>query len=136
MLEFNVRFGDPETQAVLPLLGGDLAGLFAAAALGRKLPEPTVLSGASAVVIVASEGYPGEYRKGAVIEGLDAVGDAMVFHAGTTLSGRNIVTSGGRVLGVTALGEDLGKALEKAYLAVESIHFDGMNFRRDIGRAQ
>jgi len=136
VLEFNVRFGDPETQAVLPLLGGDLAGLFTAAALGRKLPEPTVLSGASAVVIIASGGYPGGYRKGAVIEGLDAVIDAMVFHAGTAFSGRDIVTSGGRVLGVTALGEDLGKALEKAYRAVGSIRFDGMNFRRDIGRAQ
>lgn len=134
VLEFNVRFGDPETQAVLPLLGGDLAELFAAAALGRKLPEPIVLPGASAVVILASAGYPGEYQKGAVIKGLDDVGDAMVFHAGTVRSGRELVTSGGRVLGVAASGKDLGEALKKAYVAVDSIRFDGMTFRRDIGR--
>jgi phosphoribosylamine--glycine ligase len=134
VLEFNVRFGDPETQAVLPLLGGDLAGLFMAAALGRKLPEPRVLPGASAVVILASAGYPGEYRKGAVIKGLDNMRDAMVFHAGTALSGSEIVASGGRVLGVAASGKDLAQALEKVYGAVDSIHFDGMTFRRDIGR--
>jgi phosphoribosylamine--glycine ligase len=134
VLEFNVRFGDPETQAVLPLLGGDLAELFTAAALGRKLPEPMVLPGASAVVILASAGYPGEYQKGAVIKGLDDVGDAMVFHAGTVRSGRELVTSGGRVLGVAASGKDLGEALKKAYGAVDSIRFDGMTFRRDIGR--
>jgi phosphoribosylamine--glycine ligase len=134
VLEFNVRFGDPETQAVLPLLGGDLAELFTAVALGRKLPEPIVLPGASAVVILASAGYPGEYQKGAVITGLDDVGDAMVFHAGTVRSGRELVTSGGRVLGVAASGKDLGEALKKAYVAVDSIRFDGMTFRRDIGR--
>jgi len=135
VLEFNVRFGDPETQAVLPLLGGDLAGLFMAAALGRKLPEPLVLPGASAVVVLASAGYPGDYRKGAVISGLGDVGDAMVFHAGTALAGSELVTSGGRVLGVAASGEDLGEALEKVYGAVDSIHFNGMTYRHDIGRA-
>ena len=134
VLEFNVRVGDPETQAVLPLLDGDLAGLLMAAALGRKLPEPRVLPGASAVVILASAGYPGEYRKGAVITGLDNVGDAMVFHAGTSLAGGEIVTSGGRVLGVAASGEDLSQALEKVYGAVDSIRFDGLTCRRDIGR--
>lgn len=134
VLEFNVRFGDPETQAVLPLLGGDLAGLFMAAALGRKLPEPRVLPGASAVVILASAGYPGEYRKGAVIRGLDNVGDAIVFHAGTAIAGGEVVTAGGRVLGVAASGEDLAHALEIVYGAADSIVFDGMTFRRDIGR--
>lgn len=134
VLEFNVRFGDPETQAVLPLLGGDLAELFMAAALGRKLPEPSVLTGASAVVILASAGYPGEYRKGAVITGLGDVGDAIVFHAGTAFADGELVTSGGRVLGVAASGEDLGQALEKAYGAVDTIRFEGMTYRRDIGR--
>lgn len=136
VLEFNVRFGDPEAQAVLPLLGGDLAGLFMAAAVGGRLPQPEVLPGASAVVVLASAGYPGEYRKGAVIRGLDGVTDAIVFHAGTKLSDGGIIASGGRVLGVAASGSDLGRALEKAYMAVDSIHFDGMTYRRDIGRVQ
>lgn len=135
VLEFNVRFGDPETQAVLPLLGGDLSGLLMAAAQGRSLPEPEVLPGASAVVVLASEGYPGVYGKGAVVKGLDEVTDAIVFHAGTALSEGDIIVSGGRVLGVSASGTDLGRALEKAYHAVSSIRFDGMTFRRDIGRA-
>ncbi len=136
VLEFNVRFGDPETQAVLPLLKGDLAGLLLAAALGEQLTEPPVTPGASAVVVVASGGYPGSHGKGFPITGLEAAREAMVFHAGTALQGGTLVTSGGRVLAVAALGGSLDEALEKSYDAVGSIHFQGMYFRRDIGRTK
>jgi phosphoribosylamine--glycine ligase len=135
VLEFNVRFGDPEAQAVLPMMDDDLAGLCMAAALGEDLPASVSLrGGASACVIVASGGYPGPYGKGYEIEGLDRTGDAIVFHAGTKLSGGKIVTGGGRVLGVTGLGNDLDGALSSAYGAVGSIVFRDMYYRRDIGR--
>ncbi len=136
VLEFNVRFGDPEAQAVLPLLGGDLAGLFMAAALGERLPEPVVLPGASAVVVVASGGYPGSFAKGLPVHGLEAVNGAIVFHSGTEMKDGRIVTAGGRVLGLAATGKDLGEALEKSYAAVRAVSFDGMVYRKDIGRSR
>jgi phosphoribosylamine--glycine ligase len=137
VLEFNTRFGDPETQAILLRLETDLVDLFEAAIDGRaKDLEIRMRPGASACVIAASEGYPGRYASGLPITGLDAVAqgsDLMVFHSGTARRDREIVTAGGRVLGVTAAAADLSAALKHAYAALERIHFPGMQFRRDIG---
>jgi phosphoribosylamine--glycine ligase len=138
VLEFNCRFGDPEAQPILMRLRNDLFDLMKATIEG-KLTE-TVLSWrdeTSLCVVLSSEGYPGPYEKGKVITGLDAfqsLEDIVVFHAGTDTNSRGeVVTSGGRVLGVTALGRDIGHARENAYGAVEKIHFEGRHFRRDIG---
>jgi len=137
VLEFNVRFGDPETQAIMPRLKSDLCEAMLATA-DRRLhqvtlewhPEPAVC------VVLAAGGYPGEYRKGQVITGIaDAENTgAVVFHAGTASRDRQVVTDGGRVLGVTAMGKDLRQAVNKAYRAVECIHWEGMQYRRDIAR--
>jgi phosphoribosylamine--glycine ligase len=140
VLEFNARFGDPETQVYLTRLDNDLLELLDASVDGtlqthslRWRPEPAVC------VIMASGGYPGSYRKACRITGLESAAsrpDVKVFHAGTALQNGEIITSGGRVLGVTALGPDLAEARDRAYAAVEQIHFDGAQFRRDIaGRA-
>lgn len=137
ILEFNARFGDPETQVYLPRLENDLVELLDAC-VNQKLnkselkwsPQPAVC------VVMASEGYPGSYAKGRVISGLADVArrpNVKVFHAGTTREGNDVVTSGGRVLGVTAWAESLGAARDAAYAAVEKIHFEGAQFRRDIG---
>jgi phosphoribosylamine--glycine ligase len=136
VLEFNCRFGDPETQAILPLLASDLLEVCAACAEGR-LGEVEVAwhVGAAACVVLASEGYPGPYASGRVITGLNRVPpDTVVFHAGTRQNEEAVVTAGGRVLGVTGWGDDLATALERAYAAVGCIHFDGQLYRRDIGR--
>ena len=139
VVEFNARFGDPEAQAVLPLLDVDLADVFDKLAHGR-LGEVTVQAraGAAACVVLASGGYPGAYEKGFPISGLERAAarpDVHVFHAGTAAGedGRP-ATSGGRVLGVTGLGDDLASALEAAYAAAGEIHFEGMQYRRDIGQ--
>jgi phosphoribosylamine--glycine ligase len=137
ILEYNCRFGDPETQPVLARLKGDFGALLAGAARG-ELPAGSIeWDPRSAVcVILASAGYPESSHKGDVISGLEALegqDDVLVFHAGTAVQGDNIVTAGGRVLGVTALGDDTNQARQRAYDAVEAIEFDGMQFRRDIG---
>jgi len=136
VLEFNCRFGDPETQALLPLLDGDLAEILLACATGRLTPEMVrVHSGACATVVMAAPGYPGTYPKGLPITGLEAVPeDVVVFHAGTHHTDGQIVTSGGRVLCVSALGADLATAVSRAYAGVAAIHFDGAHYRTDIGR--
>ena len=136
VLEFNCRFGDPETQAILPRWDGDILPALNACIDGnlredmvKWRPEPAVC------VVMASEGYPGSYKKGALIEGLDraaAMAGVAVFHAGTRREGGAVVTSGGRVLGVTALGADLPEAVKRAYDAVSVIRFDGAQWRRDI----
>jgi phosphoribosylamine--glycine ligase len=136
VLEFNARFGDPETQVYLTRLENDLLEVLAASVSGtlggitlKWKPQ------ASVCVVMASVGYPGNYPKGRVITGLDAANalpDTKVFHAGTARAGDQIVTSGGRVLGVTALGRDLKTAQAAAYAAVGKIHFEGAQFRRDI----
>ena len=136
ILEFNARFGDPETQVYLTRLENDLVELLDASVNGtldkiqlKWKPE------ASVCVVMASGGYPGSYAKGRLIRGLDDAAklpDVKVFHAGTGKSGNEIVTNGGRVLGVTALGKDLKTAQVAAYAAVEKIHFDGAHFRHDI----
>jgi phosphoribosylamine--glycine ligase len=136
ILEFNARFGDPETQVYLTRLDNDLVELLDASVNGtlNKI-ELKWKSAASVCVVMASGGYPGNYAKGKIISGLDtanALPHTKVFHAGTTTSGNGIVTNGGRVLGVTALGQDLKAAQAAAYAAVEKIRFDGAHFRRDI----
>jgi phosphoribosylamine--glycine ligase len=136
ILEFNARFGDPETQVYLTRLKNDLVELLDASVSGTldKI-ELKWKSAASVCVVMASGGYPGNYAKGKVITGLDAANalpGVKVFHAGTAFKDGQIVTNGGRVLGVTALGKDLKIAQAAAYAAVEKIYFDGAQFRRDI----
>jgi len=138
VLEYNVRFGDPETQAVLPLVKNDLTELFMATAEGRLKGKKIDLEKKYAVcVVMASKGYPGAYEKGRVISGLEKFRgkkDAMVFHAGTKQSGNDILTSGGRVLNVVALDNNLEKAINKVYNEVSNISFEGAQFRRDIAQ--
>src|SRR5262245_9573703 len=136
VLEFNARFGDPETQVYLTRLENDLVELLEASVSGTLSRVELKWSPLTSVcVVMASGGYPGSYAKGKVISGLDAANtlpNTKVFHAGTAKSGDQIVTNGGRVLGVTALGEDLKRAQAAAYAAVGKIHFDGAHVRRDI----
>ena len=134
VLEFNTRFGDPETEAILLRLESDLVEILEAAVNGRVSGISIKLKpGASVCVIAASAGYPGKYVGGRLISGLDSVPDGVeVFHAGTKLKDGEIVTAGGRVLAVTAAGEDLRDALAKVYGAMEGISFEGMQYRRDI----
>ncbi len=135
VLEFNVRFGDPETQAVLPMIDDDLADLLDAAARGGSLPgEVSVKDGCCACVVMASGGYPSSYEKGFLVSGLERVDGAIVFHAGTKKTDEGIVTSGGRVLSVVAIGSSLSDALDKAYLELNKIDFKKKYFRNDIGR--
>ena len=132
VLEFNCRFGDPETQVLLTRLDGDLLDLLEAT-IDRRLHEvtPRWRPDAAVCVILASGGYPGSYTSGKPIAGLEKCG-ATVFHAGTKRDGEDFVTAGGRVLGVTALAPTLAAARERAYAAVGRIHFDEMQFRTDI----
>ncbi|HET7114442.1 MAG TPA: phosphoribosylglycinamide synthetase C domain-containing protein, partial [Pyrinomonadaceae bacterium] len=138
LLEYNVRFGDPETQAILVRLKTDLVSIFDsmyAERLGGLRVEWS--EGASACVVAANQGYPGKYESGAVIEGLDEVraDSVQVFHAGTARDASGRITAvGGRVLGVTARADRLSDALPLCYGALEKIHWPGMQFRRDIGR--
>jgi phosphoribosylamine--glycine ligase len=136
VLEFNCRFGDPETQVILPLLESNLAEILRACADGTLAEHPPRWrAGACATVVLASPGYPGAYPKDLPISGLDAqTEDVVVFHAGTALRGDRVVTAGGRVLAVSGMGETLPAALAKAYGHVSHIHFEGMHYRRDIGR--
>lgn len=136
VLEFNVRFGDPETQPILMRLKSDLLEILIAVCDG-KLDELTLTwdSRPAVCVVMASKGYPGEYEKGKIITGLDEAGrlaDVMVFHAGTARKNSDIVTNGGRVLGVTALGQTIAAAKQMANEAVEKIKFEGAYWRRDI----
>jgi len=137
-LEFNARFGDPEAQPLLMRMESDLFPILEAV-VDRRLhevemrwrPEPAVC------VVMASGGYPGVHEKGKVISGLRAAArlkDVVVFHAGTALAGGKVVTNGGRVLGVTALGKDIPDAIARAYRAVEKIRWEGVHYRTDIGR--
>ncbi len=138
VVEFNCRFGDPECQAIVPRLEDDILPVFDAVARGRGLPAFLRWRAESSVcVVLASHGYPGAPRLGDPIGGLDAAGGlpgVNVFHAGTARRDGVLVTSGGRVLGVQALGADIRGAIARAYEAVDRIHFDGMQWRRDIGR--
>ncbi|MFQ6002531.1 MAG: phosphoribosylamine--glycine ligase [Candidatus Zixiibacteriota bacterium] len=137
VMEFNCRFGDPETQVILPLLKSDLAEIFMSIVEGDLSFEEVEWKDDFAVcVILASAGYPGKYEKGKQIFGLDKVEhaeDVLIFHAGTKRERGRLVTNGGRVLGVTAVDKNVEKAIHKAYDTVEKIRFDGVQFRRDIG---
>ena len=137
VIEFNCRFGDPETQVVLPLLDTHLDEILLACVEQRlaSLPEIKWQSGSAVCVVAASGGYPDAYTKGKEITGIDraTVGGVTVFHAGTKLEQNRLITDGGRVLGVTALGDNFDSAIASVYDAVKSIKFDGMYYRRDIG---
>lgn len=136
VLEFNARFGDPEAQPVLMMLETDLVDIMEAV-IENRLNEIKIewKNGAAICVVLASGGYPGSYARGDVIHGLDHVPPGVVvFHAGTALRDGQVVTSGGRVLGVTASGEDIPAAIELAYQGVGAISFKGMHYRRDIGQ--
>src|SRR5450432_3032009 len=137
VLEYNCRFGDPETQVILPLLESDLWEVMLACIEGRlDRTEVRWRSEACATVVLASPGYPGTYPVGLPISGeLDARDDLIIFHAGTAVKDSQLVTAGGRVMAVTALGKDLPAALDTAFGRVNQVHFEGMNYRRDIGRA-
>lgn len=137
VIEFNARFGDPETQAYMRLLESDLLDLIDAC-LDRRIAQTKVVwkPGFAVCIALASGGYPGKYKKGLPITGLEAAAaqpDIVIFHAGTTFDDTTYRTAGGRVLGVSATGSTLQQALDKAYAAAELIHFDGMYYRRDIG---
>jgi len=137
VLEYNVRLGDPEAQPILMRLRSDLVQILMAVHQGQLAnidahwtPNPAVC------VVLASQGYPGKPETGKSITGFqeaEALGGVKVFYAGTTVREQQLVTTGGRVLGVTAIGEDLRAAIDRAYLAVNKIHFEGMHYRRDIG---
>jgi phosphoribosylamine--glycine ligase len=132
VLEFNVRLGDPETQALMHRVDDDFAGTLARAAAGElNTGNLKWKSEPSLCVVVAAKGYPGQVRTGDLITMEQSA--AQVFHAGTKMGPKGLETSGGRVLGVTASGRDLAAAIRNAYAGVEKIHFDGMHYRRDIG---
>jgi phosphoribosylamine--glycine ligase len=138
VLEFNARFGDPETQPVLMRMKGDIIPILEACIKGNLSQYQIEWDNrASVCVVMASKGYPGDYEKGKAIKGLKEVSqmkDVFVFHAGTGLKDGQIVTNGGRVLGVTGLGKDIPSAIERTYQAVKKISWDGVHYRKDIGR--
>jgi phosphoribosylamine---glycine ligase len=138
VLEFNARFGDPETQPVLMRMKGDIVPVLEACMRGTLSRHRIEWDNRAAVcVVMASKGYPGDYEKGKIIEGLKEVSridGVSVFHAGTTLKDGQIITHGGRVLGVTGLGEDIPRAIERTYQAVKKISWDGVYYRTDIGQ--
>jgi phosphoribosylamine--glycine ligase len=141
VIEWNCRFGDPETQAVVPRMQDDLLPWLLHAAQGN-LParSPTWSPGIAVCVVLAAAGYPGKVRSGDAIDGLAEDGqlagegtDLVVFHAGSKREGERLLTNGGRVLGVTARGTDLDEARKRAYSGIGRIHWNGMHFRKDIG---
>jgi phosphoribosylamine--glycine ligase len=134
VIEYNVRMGDPETEVVVPRLKTDLVELFLAVA-NDKLDEITleIDERSATTVMVVSGGYPEEYEKGKVISGLEKITDSIVFHAGTKLQNGNVVSNGGRVLAITSYGNDFQEAIKKSYQNIDKLHFDKMNFRKDIG---
>jgi len=138
VVEYNCRFGDPETQVVLPLCGDDFVDFLDAAARGtlaRLRGRPLVTKGNAVCVILASGGYPDTYDTGKKIRGLSSMSPGLLaFHAGTKLADGELVTSGGRVLGVTALGASLKDTIAQAYAGVKQISFEGMHYRNDIGQ--
>ena len=133
VVEFNVRFGDPEAQVILPRLQNDLLEILEASTEGNlSAVKLTWKQDACVCVIAASGGYPGEYKTGFPISGLNAAVDEMVFHAGTKIVGTNLVTNGGRVLNVSSLGESLAQARSRAYERLQNIHFEDLHYRTDI----
>ncbi len=133
VLEFNVRFGDPEACVLVPLIDGDLGELLYSASIGKMPADVKTKPGAALAVVMASEGYPAKPKTGDAVTFGAPNEDAHVFHAGTKRDGDGVVTSGGRVLAVTAVAEDLKTAHDRAYEAVSKIHFRGEHHRTDIG---
>ena len=138
VLEFNVRFGDPETQVILPLLADDLVELLLQSARGERMPDKVAFKNESAMVVVlASKGYPGSYPKGEIItEDPDSIANAVLIHAGTQEKDGRVVTAGGRVLGAVGIGNTLVEAKEKAYKMAEAVNFESKYFRSDIGHRE
>ena len=139
VIEYNVRFGDPETQVLLPLLEADLAQIFSDCVEGILKPESVRWKkGTTAVcVVAASGGYPGRYEMGKPIQGLEKVKNSLVFHAGTKFNfNGDVVTAGGRVLNLVHLGDEIGAAINGAYRSLKLINFEGMYFRKDIGKRE
>jgi phosphoribosylamine---glycine ligase len=135
VIEYNCRMGDPESEAVIPRIKNDLPELFLAISDQRLNDFKIEIDPrAAATVFLVSGGYPGSYQKGKVITGLEMVDGSLLFHAGTKVSGDDIVTSGGRVIAVTSLDADIAGALEKSYRNADLINFEGKNFRRDLGK--
>jgi phosphoribosylamine--glycine ligase len=134
VIEYNVRMGDPETEVVVPRLKSDLVELFLAVA-NEKLDEfdLEIDERSATTVMIVSGGYPEDFEKGKVITGLEKVTDSIVFHAGTKLDNGNVVSNGGRVMAITSYGDNFQEALDKSYKNVNQLHFDKMNFRKDIG---
>jgi phosphoribosylamine--glycine ligase len=134
VIEYNVRMGDPETEVVVPRLKSDLVELFLAVA-NEKLDEFNleVDERSATTVMIVSGGYPEDFEKGKVISGLETITDSIVFHAGTKLDNGNVVSNGGRVMAITSYGDNFQEALDKSYKNVSQLHFDKMNFRKDIG---
>jgi phosphoribosylamine--glycine ligase len=135
VIEYNVRMGDPETQTVMARLKSDLVDLLEGVAENTLAMKPMTISNeAAAAVVLVSGGYPGSYQKGKVIEGLDSVAPAIVFHAGTKAQDGRVLTSGGRVLAVVDFGEDIAQAARNAQAAASKITFEGAYHRSDIGQ--
>ena len=136
LIEYNVRFGDPECEAIMPRIEGDFAALLHEVATGSDFAAPTQSDETAMTVIMAAKGYPGTPARGGAIRGLDAAGQVsgtIVFQSGTATTGDKLVASGGRVLAVTARGRSLGEARDRAYQAIDAIDFDDGFYRRDIG---
>lgn len=134
VIEYNVRMGDPETEVVMPRLKTDILTLFEEMAHGQLEKAAFELDDRfCTTVMLVSQGYPGSYEKGKVISGLDGVEGSIVFHAGTRMEGDKVLTSGGRVMAVSSFGKTMKEALALSYQNVGKIHFEGMNFRKDIG---
>ena len=138
VVEYNVRFGDPEAQVILPLYDGDLLELLHAVTCGNVADiEVKENKGSAAVIVLASGGYPGAYEKGKKISGIalaDEVDRVKVFHGGTKISEGDVLTNGGRVLGVTGIGNSIKESIDNAYLGVSKIDFENNYFRKDIGQ--
>lgn len=135
VIEYNVRMGDPETEVVIPRLKTDLVELFLAVA-NEKLDqiELEIDPRSATTVMLVSGGYPEDFEKEKLMTGFDTITDSIVFHAGTKLDGTNVLTNGGRVMAITSYGDNFTEALEKSYKNIEKIHFEKMNFRKDIGQ--
>ena len=134
VVEYNVRMGDPETEVVLPRIESDLLDLFEGVAnqnLGEK--SFSITSKTATTVMLVSGGYPEAYEKNKEINGIENINESIVFHAGTSLKEDKVLTNGGRVMAITSFGENIQEALDKSYSSIEKIHFDKMNFRKDIG---
>jgi phosphoribosylamine--glycine ligase len=134
VVEYNVRMGDPETEVVLPRITSDLFELFEGVA-HQNLHEKSfeVADKIATTIMLVAGGYPGAYEKNKEITGFENMNDAIVYHAGTSIFEGKVVTNGGRVMAITALGDTIEEALEKSYRNINKIHFDQMNYRKDIG---